>query len=123
MRSTGSSTHSIRSLQPRRCPAMQHEASGAVAEVIGASAAVELLRGLVEIPSVSGDERGAVDYLVAAMQRLGMQAHVDETGNAVGSVGKGRPEIVLIGHIDTVPGNIPVRIEDGKLYGRGAVDA
>ena len=35
--------------------------------------------------------------------------------------------IVLLGHIDTVPGNIPVRIEpsaDGDLlYGRGSVDA
>ena len=31
--------------------------------------------------------------------------------------------IVLLGHIDTVPGNIPVRIEDDLLYGRGSVDA
>jgi LysW-gamma-L-lysine carboxypeptidase len=30
---------------------------------------------------------------------------------------------VLLGHIDTVPGQIPVRIEDGRLWGRGAVDA
>ena len=31
--------------------------------------------------------------------------------------------IVLLGHIDTVPGNIPVRIENDLLYGRGSVDA
>ena len=31
--------------------------------------------------------------------------------------------MVLLGHIDTVPGRIPVRIEDGVLHGRGAVDA
>ncbi len=31
--------------------------------------------------------------------------------------------IVLLGHMDTVPGNIPVEIRDGALYGRGAVDA
>jgi LysW-gamma-L-lysine carboxypeptidase len=30
---------------------------------------------------------------------------------------------VLLGHIDTVPGVVPVRIVDGRLYGRGAVDA
>jgi LysW-gamma-L-lysine carboxypeptidase len=30
---------------------------------------------------------------------------------------------VLLGHIDTVPGEIPVRIEEGELLGRGAVDA
>src|SRR5205823_3698248 len=29
----------------------------------------------------------------------------------------------LLGHIDTVPGEIPVRVEDGELIGRGAVDA
>jgi LysW-gamma-L-lysine carboxypeptidase len=31
--------------------------------------------------------------------------------------------VVLLGHIDTVPGEIPVRVEDGELIGRGAVDA
>jgi LysW-gamma-L-lysine carboxypeptidase len=29
----------------------------------------------------------------------------------------------LLGHIDTVPGEIPVRLEDGILHGRGTVDA
>jgi LysW-gamma-L-lysine carboxypeptidase len=63
------------------------------------------------------------------MNRLGLQAHIDEAGNAVGvrEVGdeNGRidREIVLLGHMDTVPGNIPVRIEGGILHGRGAVDA
>jgi LysW-gamma-L-lysine carboxypeptidase len=37
-------------------------------------------------------------------------------------VGEG-PQVVLLGHIDTVAGVVPVRIEDGKLYGRGSVDA
>lgn len=30
---------------------------------------------------------------------------------------------MLLGHIDTVPGDIPVRLEAGVLHGRGAVDA
>ena len=30
---------------------------------------------------------------------------------------------MLLGHIDTVPGDIPVRVEGGELVGRGAVDA
>src|SRR4051812_4092580 len=86
-------------------------------------AAVALLHGLVATPSISRVEQDAVRYLVDAMARLGLEAWIDETGNAVGSIGEGSPEIVLLGHIDTVPGDVPVRIEDGLLYGRGAVDA
>ena len=85
--------------------------------------AVDLLRKLVEIRSPSGDEAGSVAFLVAAMRELGIDAYIDETGNAVGSIGMGRPEVVLLGHIDTVPGDVPVRMTDGKLYGRGTVDA
>lgn len=85
--------------------------------------AIALLRDLVAIPSLSGHEQAAVEYLVGAMRRLGMEARVDATGNAVGSVGTGRPEILLVGHIDTVAGAIPVKIAGGKLHGRGTVDA
>jgi len=87
------------------------------------AAAVALLHGLVAQPSLSGNEQAAVAYLVAEMRRMGMRAWIDSTGNAVGSVGEGGPEIVLLGHIDTVAGEIPVRLVDGKMYGRGAVDA
>lgn len=83
---------------------------------------VALLEGALRIPSVSGDERAVAAYFVAQMGALGMQAHVDAAGNAVGELGSG-PPIVLLGHIDTVPGEVPVRIEEGRLYGRGAVDA
>jgi len=50
-------------------------------------------------------------------------AHVDQVGNAVGTWGAGELSVWLLGHIDTVPGHIDVRIEDGVLHGRGAVDA
>lgn len=85
--------------------------------------AIALLHGLVAQPSLSGNEQAAVTYLVAEMRRMGMRAWIDPIGNAVGSVGEGGPEIILLGHIDTVAGEVPVRLVDGKLYGRGAVDA
>ena len=81
------------------------------------------MRGLVAIPSVSRDERRAVEFLVARMRERGFRADIDEAGNAVGEIGDGPFHVVLLGHIDTVPGEIPVRIEDGELVGRGAVDA
>ncbi len=84
----------------------------------------ETLLGLVKAYSPSGQERPAVSYLVERMQSLGYsRAFVDEAGNAVGILGNGPRQIVLLGHIDTVPGEIPVRVEDGHLYGRGSVDA
>jgi LysW-gamma-L-lysine carboxypeptidase len=84
---------------------------------------IDLLHGLVAIPSLSGEEANAVNYLVAEMKNRGFDTHVDRAGNAVGVKGNGPRRIVLLGHIDTVPGDIPVRVEDGVLYGRGSVDA
>jgi len=94
------------------------------------STAIDLLRGLVSISSLSGQEGEASAWLVEQMVQLGYtQAYVDAAGNAVGEMGAPDAErvIVLLGHIDTVPGAIPVRIvnEGGNevLYGRGSVDA
>jgi LysW-gamma-L-lysine carboxypeptidase len=86
---------------------------------------VTFLHELVSIPSPSGEEDAAVEYLVRQMAALGFQAHRDEVGNAVGIIGNpaAEREIVLLGHIDTVPGLIPVRRRGNRLYGRGAVDA
>lgn len=82
-----------------------------------------LVGGLVAIPSVSRDEGDAVEWLVARMTERGFRASIDAAGNAVGEIGDGPVHVVLLGHIDTVPGDIPVRIEEGELVGRGAVDA
>jgi LysW-gamma-L-lysine carboxypeptidase len=58
------------------------------------------------------------------MRELGFsRSFSDEAGNAVGIVGEGPRQVVLLGHIDTVPGEIAVRVEGEQLYGRGAVDA
>lgn len=97
--------------------------SSSKSATIDDTAAVELLHGLVGIPSLSGEEGNAVSWLRDQMEALGLETEIDEAGNAVGRIGSGPTSIVLLGHIDTVPGDIPVRIEDGVLHGRGAVDA
>lgn len=84
---------------------------------------VEFLTELLRIPSLSGQEGEAAAFLAGLMADFGWEAFVDEAGNAVGHLGSTGPLVVLLGHIDTVPGAIPVRIEEGRLYGRGAVDA
>jgi LysW-gamma-L-lysine carboxypeptidase len=91
--------------------------------------AVDLLTGMVEIPSLSGEEHGVAAFLASRMLALGMDAEVDRAGNAVGIVpftqAPGRPliDLVMLGHMDTVPGDIPVRREGDLLHGRGSVDA
>jgi LysW-gamma-L-lysine carboxypeptidase len=84
----------------------------------------ETLIGLVSRYSPSGQERGAVEWLVARMKSLGYDdAFIDKEGNAIGVMGRGTTQVAVLGHIDTVPGEIPVRVENGVLYGRGSVDA
>jgi LysW-gamma-L-lysine carboxypeptidase len=64
-----------------------------------------------------------VEWLVARMAERGFRTSVDDAGNAVGEIGEGPSHVVLFGHIDTVPGEIAVRVEEDDLVGRGAVDA
>lgn len=88
--------------------------------------AVQLLQEMIVIESLSGDEGPHAAFLTKQMIAIGYtKAYVDEAGNAVGEMGDpAAPRtIVLLGHQDTVPGRIPVRIADGQLFGRGAVDA
>ena len=90
------------------------------------AAAIALVQGLVAIPSLSRHEGPAAVWLVTEMRTHGFdRAFVDAAGNAVGELGESSAArtIVLLGHIDTVPGNIPVRIDGDRLFGRGSVDA
>jgi LysW-gamma-L-lysine carboxypeptidase len=85
----------------------------------------DLLVELVRHYSPSTHESPAVQFLTEWMGNNDFRAHIDEAGNACGE--RGEPDaphtLMLLGHIDTVPGQIQVRIQDGKLYGRGSVDA
>ena len=88
------------------------------------AAAESLLQDLVAIPGVTGEEGPAVRHLVEWMTASGFdEAFVDDIGNAVGIVGSGESDLVLLGHIDTFPGELPVRRQGRLLYGRGTVDA
>lgn len=85
--------------------------------------ALALLQGLVEQYSPTGQEAAAVTFFAGEMEKLGYRVQVDAMGNAVGRLGYGDRKIYLLGHIDTVPGKITVRVEGDALFGRGTVDA
>jgi len=84
---------------------------------------VQLLYDAVNVPSFSTHERAVAHVLAGAMAERGIVSHIDRVGNVVGTVGTRGPEILLLGHIDTAPGTVPVRIVEDVLYGRGSVDA
>ncbi|MDZ7262811.1 MAG: [LysW]-lysine hydrolase [candidate division KSB1 bacterium] len=81
------------------------------------------LHRLLELYSPSGQEQSVAEYLQSYMTTQGFRSWIDEVGNVIGEIGQGEEEILLLGHIDTVPGYIPVKIQGDEIFGRGAVDA
>ena len=86
---------------------------------------VELLVELLKAYSPTFEESEATKVLKEfAESRLSFDSvRTDSVGNLIASYGGGSVSVALIGHIDTVPGYIPVRTEGGAIWGRGAVDA
>lgn len=90
----------------------------------GAPEVADLLEALVRTPSPSGQEGKAAQVLVEGLEAWGLSPWTDEVGNVHAARGpQEAPRILLLGHIDTVPGQPPVRWEDDVLWGRGTVDA
>lgn len=86
--------------------------------------AVHLLRRMAEIPSPSYQEATLAAYLAGQLPEFGYTTEVDAAGNVVAELVRGDgPTVMLLGHLDTVAGIVPVREQDGRLYGRGTVDA
>lgn len=85
---------------------------------------VELLLGSLKIYSPTSSESEFAGYLSDKMKRLGYsRVKIDRAGNVIGEAGKGKQSLLLCGHLDTVPGALPVRKKGSSLYGRGASDA
>lgn len=80
----------------------------------------ELLKQLVNIHSETGGTEQAVEFLRSWAVEKQMEAEVDRGAFIVNPKSD---DLLILGHIDTVPGELPVRIEDGNLWGRGSVDA
>ena len=86
---------------------------------------IQLTAALIDIPSVSGDERRIADAVEAALrEQTGFQ--VLRNGDAVlARTDLGRPtRVLLAGHLDTVPiaDNVPGRRDADHIYGCGASD-
>jgi succinyl-diaminopimelate desuccinylase len=87
--------------------------------------AVTLTAALCDVPSVSGTEGPLADAVETALRALPHLEVLRDGDAVVARTRLGRPErVVLAGHIDTVPiaDNLPTRLADGVLHGRGTVD-
>ena len=93
---------------------------------------VDLARDLVKTQSYSGAEQAIIHLIHQVMNRLDYdEVTVDAMGNIVGRIGTGGDILMFDSHVDTVAVNDASRwrhdpfagiIEDGRLFGRGAVD-
>lgn len=90
---------------------------------------LSLLKQLIAIPSVSGQEQEIVHFLNAYLKQQRLNPVVDGR-NIYCILGTGNPRLLLNTHTDTVPPgegwhtNPFVAVEKhGKVYGRGANDA
>lgn len=91
---------------------------------VTAADARELLIDLVSIPSPTREEREAAERLVDFFEAHDREVWIDAVGNVRAPADDA---VLLTSHIDTVPGDIPVEVEetgdDEILWGRGSVDA
>lgn len=93
---------------------------------------IQFLKDICAIPSVDSLIGPVGDRIQAEMRKLGFdEARFDKMGNTLGRIGNGPKVLVYDSHIDTVGvgdqddwGWDPFvgKVEDGRLYARGACD-
>lgn len=106
-----------------------------VADLVDEDLVLELARGALRIPSLSGEEEGVARFFVDAMARVGMDAELQPVPatalmgpsfNAIGYMrgSGGGPTLLFNGHIDHNPvcdgwtkDPFAGTVEDGWLYG------
>lgn len=85
---------------------------------------VALLADLVAVPSPTGEEENAARLLADRLARFGWDSpYLDGMGSVIASRGKGDRELVLLSHVDTVPGGPEFLLNQDIIRGRGSVDA
>ncbi|MBP1620846.1 MAG: selenium metabolism hydrolase [Acidobacteria bacterium] len=93
---------------------------------------VRFLRELIAIPAESGREQARCERVRREYEALGFDdVRFDGLGSVIARVGSGALTIMMDGHVDTVGVGdraawrhdpFAGKLEDGKVFGRGAVD-
>ena len=85
----------------------------------------DLTRQLVDIESVSSNEKAIADAVEQALHGYPHLEIIRDADAIIARTNLGRDRrVVIAGHFDTVPvnDNLPARLYDGVLWGRGTVD-
>lgn len=92
----------------------------------------EFLAKMIQTPSFSMKEENMIKVIKKEMEKVGFdKIRIDDLGSIIGTIGNGKRLIAFDAHIDTVyPGNLENwdfpphvgKIENGKVWGRGASD-
>jgi acetylornithine deacetylase len=86
----------------------------------------ELTRKLIDIPSVTGEERSVGTYLASHLHDLGYRVEKQRVAadrfNVVATTSV-PPRVVFSTHMDTVPPFIVSTEDEQRIHGRGACDA
>jgi len=85
----------------------------------------ELTKTLVNLESVTGHEQACAEFLRDYLARAGFEVEMlpVSPGRADVLALRGKPDVVLSTHLDTVPPFMPAREDEDFIYGRGACDA
>lgn len=80
---------------------------------------------MVSIESVTGNEHACTEFLRGNLEARGFQVETQAVSEGRANILalKGKPEVVLSTHIDTVPPFIPAGEDSEFIYGRGSCDA
>lgn len=86
---------------------------------------LELTKALVNIESVTGDEKACAEFLRAYLAAKNFQVELQPVtpGRSNVFAFRGTPEVVLSTHLDTVPPFFPAEEDADSIYGRGSCDA
>jgi acetylornithine deacetylase len=91
---------------------------------------IDLLKALVAIPSVSGEEEPLARYVETTAREWGLEVARDELAVRVEVGTRPGPTIALVSHLDVVPPGkgwtrepFAPTVEGNRLYGRGSGDA
>lgn len=86
---------------------------------------IELTKRLIEIPSISGNEKAVAEFLADYLRGRGFEVALQEAASHRPNLyaRRGEPDIVFSSHTDTVPPFVEFREDDQFIYGRGACDA